>query len=85
MSSQVLAADEVLIANRVLVADEVGGVEGGDESIEKSVEPKTKKLSKSKKSSDARACFYPFKASFTDIWIETEVAYFLRKAIPWDL
>ena len=64
VSSQVLAADEVLVANRVLVADEVGVVERGDESIEKSVEPKTEKSSKSKNPSGARACFYPFKASF---------------------
>ena len=39
VSSQVLVA-------RVLAADEIGGIEGGDESIEKSTEPKTGKLSK---------------------------------------
>ena len=48
VSSQVLAADEVLAANEVSV------VEGGDESIEKSTEPKTGKLSKSKKLSKSR-------------------------------
>ena len=56
VSSQVLAANEVFVARvlaanevlvtKVLAADDVVGVGGGDESIEKSVEPKTRKSSK---------------------------------------
>ena len=52
MSSQVLATNDMLGA-RVLAANEVGDVGGGDESNDGSnrVEPKTRKMSKSRKSS----------------------------------
>ena len=50
-----LVANEVLVT-KVLTANEVVGAESGGESIEKFVESKTRKLSKSKKPSDAKAC-----------------------------
>ena len=53
VSSQVLAANEVLVA-RVLTANEVVGIDGVDELIEKSVEPKTGKLSKSQNLSKSK-------------------------------
>ena len=44
-------SSQVLVANKVLAADEVDGVEGGDELIEKcGKSSKTGKLSKSRKS-----------------------------------
>ena len=54
VSSQVLVADEVL------AADEVGGVEGGDESIVKSTEPKTGKSSKFTQGFSGRAVLLTF-------------------------
>ena len=61
-----IVSSQVLIANEVFVADKVGGVEGGDKSIEKygklsktrklskSGNSKGKKLAKSKKPSKSR-------------------------------
>ena len=41
---------QVLVANKMIAANEVDGIEGGDELIEKSIKlSKTRKLSKSKK------------------------------------
>ena len=51
--ARVLAANEVLVT-KMLAADEVVGAEGGGKSIEKFVEPKTGKSSKSKKISSAK-------------------------------
>ena len=87
MLSQVLAANEVLDA-RVLAADEVGDAKGGGES--KRVKPKTgrsesrksskgQNLSKSKKPLALEHAFILLRLAFTDIWIETEAAYFLRR------
>ena len=67
MSSQVLAADEVLVANRVLVTNEVGGVESGDESIEKSIEPKIEKLSSPKNPPALEHAFTLLRLAFTKI------------------
>ena len=78
MSSQVLAANEVLGA-RMLAADEVGDVEGGGGS--KREKPKTgrsesrksakgQNSSKSKKPSTLKHAFILLRLAFTDIWIE---------------
>ena len=48
---------QVLVADKVLATNEVGGVEGGGELIEKFVESKTGILSKSKKISGAKTEF----------------------------
>ena len=78
-----LAADEVLVANKVLVANEVDGVESGDESIEKSIEPKTEKSSSPKKPPALKHAFTLLRLAFTKIWIETKFqsSLFSRKMI----
>ena len=63
-------SSQVLVANEVLAADEVNGVEGGGESIEKFVESKTGKSSKSKKSPALKHAFILLRLAFTDIRIE---------------
>ena len=72
----------MLIANEVLAINEVGSIEGGDESIEKCGKlSKTRKLSKLKNLKDETLfkfkkhlvlehAFIFLKHVFTDIWIE---------------
>ena len=75
---------QVLVADEVLAADEVGGVEGGNESIEKC--GKLSKTGKSSKSNEKLSKFkkppaleHAFTLSFVDMRIETKAAYFLGK------
>ena len=63
----------MIITNKILVVNKVDSVESNDKLIKKSIESKTRKLFKSeilskfKKPSGIRMCFYIFKASFTNI------------------
>ena len=76
-------SSQVFIANEVLAANEVGGVKGGDELIEKCGKlSKTEKLSKSKKPLALEYAFIHLRLAFTNIWIEPKVSYFFSKAIP---
>ena len=72
----------MLVANKVLAANEVGGIEDGDKSIEKcrkllktrklskSENLKGETLSKSKKHLALKHAFILIKLVFTDIWIK---------------
>ena len=75
----------MLAANEMLAAKEVSIIEGGGKLIEKSMELKTgklsksQKLSKSKKSLALKHIFIFLRLAFANIWIQTQVAYFLGK------